>query len=1207
MRYFNQCIFVFAYLGLISLFNGTPNQDNTPIPFQETQLEHLADTLLYSGKHALFKISIDDSNTPLVICNLSPKASYKIKITNKSRESNCYVKLTDDLNRKEHWEKSAFQPSSNCKTFHLIKDQCNENEIKDLLIYQTDEITEEKLMDITTTVNEDASFLIEDVFISGGCFEVSNPVLSGITGQVGTFSMGTSTIGLDEGIVLSTGNITDIPNPLPVFNNFASSIMGGSTIEPDLSSLVTQVLNDVVVLEFDFVPQATGVSFQYVFASEEYPDFVCSDYNDVFGFFISGPGFAGNENIAFIPGTTTPVAINTVNSGNPGDFYYSTGCPAGGLGNSSFYVDNCDDPTFCFGNNNPISFDGFTTVFEASAEVVACETYHIKLAIADAGDSSYDSAVFLAANSFDAGGGSTVSSNVPSTSSEIAFEGCSDGVFTFTRTDLDDLTTDLVFEVIVSGTAIEGVDYTFSPATTTITIPAGQTEFNLNVNVIADGIVEGDETIILELEIPCTCTNPFAQIIIQDGIICDDGLCSTEDTFDDTNCECVFTPLPPIDCNDNNACTTDIYDVVTCTCSYVDSDCSNGSTSLVPCDDANDCTENDMQTILDCDGTICEPCMGDLSITPIPSVESQSQCAGENVETFIVIGQGEEYNWYDNDPASTSPISNGMTYLPILDNSGVGTYNYWVTAIVNGCESEPFNFTLTINPLPTAVLVQNTETLDCFVSEITLDGSTTSGINLEYQWLLDGQQIPGETDPIYIADAEGVYTFIVIDTDTECLSESSVSITDNIQYPLVEIETPSLITCDDSLITLNGSSSTQGPDIVYQWLDGNGEPIAGATESTYTTGEFGMYTLAVTDATNECSNDLSITVETDFLIAEVDAGEDIDLDCFETEVQLSGNVEAPLNSGPYIINWTGENILQDGNSTTPTVGLGAYTIEVTNTSNGCTTTDEVMVTQLGSPIDAITSIENPECYEEENGLIVIDEVIGGTPPYAYAINGESFGTSNAFLNLGVGDYDILIQDANGCELSISTISITGQLELLIAATGIQIIEYGEDLTLEALPNFDPDTIIWTTSNGSDSLSCYDCLNPSLVPLNDSYYYVQMTDENGCAATAQLQVVVSKERNVFIPNSFSPNEDGVNDQFTIYSDDKIENIRKFEIYDRWGELVFRNANFQPNEPSEGWDGNMKSKKLNPAVFVYWIEVEFIDGVIEIYKGDILLSR
>jgi len=166
--------------------------------------------------------------------------------------------------------------------------------------------------------------LIRDIFINGNCDNVENISAIGNTAGVGYFENGSDIIGMEKGIILSTGPIENAEGP-----NTATDISGNffdNSGDMDLNIMATDEVRDAVGIEFDFVPLDSLVTFRYVFASEEYCEFVGSILNDVFGFFISGPGIDGefsnnSENIALIPGTDDFVAINSVNHIDNPDFY----------------------------------------------------------------------------------------------------------------------------------------------------------------------------------------------------------------------------------------------------------------------------------------------------------------------------------------------------------------------------------------------------------------------------------------------------------------------------------------------------------------------------------------------------------------------------------------------------------------------------------------------------------------------------------------------------------------------------------------------------------------------------------------------------------------------------------------------------------------------------------------------------------------------
>lgn len=209
---------------------------------------------------------------------------------------------------------------------------------------------------------------------------VSNVTLTGANLSAGTFTGGEGILGFENGIILSTGNIAFVRGPNEFDDVTAVNDLPG---DPDLDALIPGFQTfDATVLEFDFVPETGIVQFEYVFTSDEYNEFVNTEFNDVFGFYVNG------ENIALIPGTTTPVSINNVNNGNP----FGTNAS-----NPEYYINN--DLNDGGGQINT-EMDGLTVVLTATAEVNPDETNRIKMAIADAGDWSLDSNVIIRAESF---------------------------------------------------------------------------------------------------------------------------------------------------------------------------------------------------------------------------------------------------------------------------------------------------------------------------------------------------------------------------------------------------------------------------------------------------------------------------------------------------------------------------------------------------------------------------------------------------------------------------------------------------------------------------------------------------------------------------------------------------------------------------------------------------------------------------------------
>ena len=344
--------------------------------------------------------------------------------------------------------------------------------------------------------------LVQNVLLGGGV-QVTNINYVGSNTSIGFFNGASTNIGISSGIIITTGNISGFGGPQGP-NNLADAgvDLGRPGPPPPVSGWLSAQVNapsfhDAAVLSFDFIPQGNEVSFRYVFGSEEYNEFVNTQYNDAFAFFIQGPGIPGGvQNMAKIPSTNSPVAINSVNNG------YSTGCSNGsGASNPNYFVDNCGGST--------IQYDGFTKVLTAKSNVIPCSTYRFYLVITDAGDPIYDSGVFLEAKSFSTEGNSNnvtaeINSVVPG-SNEL-YEGCGSIKYTFYR--YGNTSAQQVLNYTVSGTATSGVDY--NPFGTSVTFAPGVSEVSIVVTPIADGMMEPDETIIVTLidENPCPVPNP---------------------------------------------------------------------------------------------------------------------------------------------------------------------------------------------------------------------------------------------------------------------------------------------------------------------------------------------------------------------------------------------------------------------------------------------------------------------------------------------------------------------------------------------------------------------------------------------------------------------------------------------------------------------------------------------------------------------------
>ncbi len=353
-------------------------------------------------------------------------------------------------------------------------------------------LAQSTLAQLSVRKESDIVKMVNTVLVGGGV-TVDQIIFRGDTAAIGIFNGLNSNLGLDSGIIISTGRAADAAGA----NDKQVSTSNNRGPDIDLQSISDGATVDAASLEFDFVPSSTSIRFRFVFGSEEYPEFVGQAFNDVFGFFISGPGYNGKENIALIPGTNTAISIATVNH----------------VTNNNYYIDNT--------NGTTVQYDAFTTIIEIVANVEACKTYTLKFAISDVIDRAYDSGIFIEAGSLkseNSDAGITVLQ--PFARLNPSNEGCDTAVFRFFRLN-SDLSTNKTITYDISGSATFAADFLLYPPSlpplNTITIPAGQQFADLKVAVFEDNIIEPDESVVLTITNNISpCTNNTDSLLISD-------------------------------------------------------------------------------------------------------------------------------------------------------------------------------------------------------------------------------------------------------------------------------------------------------------------------------------------------------------------------------------------------------------------------------------------------------------------------------------------------------------------------------------------------------------------------------------------------------------------------------------------------------------------------------------------------------------------
>ncbi len=250
-------------------------------------------------------------------------------------------------------------------------------------------------------------------------------------------------------------------------------------------------------------------------------------------------------------------------------------------------------------------------------------------------------------------------------------------------------------------------------------------------------------------------------------------------------------------------------------------------------------------------------------------------------------------------------------------------------------------------------------------------------------------------------------------------------------------------------------------------------------------------------------------------------------------------------------------------------------------------------------------IEGETCAGDQDGQIAISAVSGSYSPYEVKLNSGSWQSAFHFDDLAPGQYTLFVRNGVGCLDTLSGLVVSQGASLSIDAGPDRISRQGIFIDLSVQTTQSLAQVQWTAT---DPLSCPSCLQTILGPLtgNQTVVVTGWTVE-GCFDTDALEVIVKPAIDVFIPNSFTPNGDGINDVFSIYGNDQILSIRNLAIFDRWGNALYSRSDLPINDPSAGWDGTYRDDLMDPGVYIYVVEVELIDGTFRLYKGDVTLTR
>ena len=371
--------------------------------------------------------------------------------------------------------------------FHLLKSSCMKKIFLPSLFFVSLFFCSKSFAQPLSVDGSVTAFDLAQNLVGNGV-TVSNVVLDCASGAYGTFDGSTTNLAIDGGILLTSGSINNAVGPN---TQGGAGTNNGFPGDADLNALGVGNTQDACILEFDFIPIGDVVSFDYVFGSEEYLEYVGSSFNDAFALFISGPGITGLQNLAIVPGTTIPVSINNVNN----------------VSYPAYFINNAGGAT--------VQYDGFTRPLVAQTDVIPCLEYHLKLVVADVADGILDSGVFLEEGSLSSNGVEIL----PPTSSlgsafDFAQENCATGTITFELEFTP--STPFALEFDIGGTATMGVDY--EEIDNFIVFAPGQTTYDVDIIPIIDNAFEGDETVEFYIYGLCDDTPiDVGALVIRDG------------------------------------------------------------------------------------------------------------------------------------------------------------------------------------------------------------------------------------------------------------------------------------------------------------------------------------------------------------------------------------------------------------------------------------------------------------------------------------------------------------------------------------------------------------------------------------------------------------------------------------------------------------------------------------------------------------------
>ncbi len=561
------------------------------------------------------------------------------------------------------------------------------------------------------------------------------------------------------------------------------------------------------------------------------------------------------------------------------------------------------------------------------------------------------------------------------------------------------------------------------------------------------------------------------------------------------------------------------------------------------------------------------------SITP--SLTAGEVCEGLGSVPVLLFGDMDY-------PTGTwsSPTLDVLNENLVLDTPGSYTLNF--LADVNCAEL----VSTQIDIIPEALSQSTFSEAICSGETIEIEGLTFDENNLS------GEVVIPTSDPL------ACDSVIFVNLNLDINPELSLTIDEEIcagQEAILQINS----TTDNNfdLVYSNGNETFEINNI----SNGSMINVSPTVATTYSIVQINAYD---SNCAPEIGADASVNItELTLTATSLNTSNGFDISC---NGSADGAISVAPNNGtaPYSYLWNTNATTNQIENLPP----ATYIVTVTD-ANNCESEETLTLTE--PPANEIALQANSPACSGTAGSVTIDLIAGAANSYEYSLDGIQFESITSFPfmvnNILAGDYQLSVQDENDCQVA-ETFTIDESIEAEVAiANGNIGLTVGESTNLTLQTNLNPVSIVWSANNAV--VDCTNCETLPIAPTNTTTYSVTATDANGCSETDQIIVVVEQadQKNIFIPNVFSPNADGFNDYFLVYGNERIQQINYVHVFDRWGTQVFSTTAMMPNDELTGWDGMFRNQKLQTGTYTYVLEVEYDTGLIEIIEGDVSLVR